>query len=136
VSERQGYDIFENGGSLENDARLKEVALIMGKEVAQIMGEDYESGQILTPRGVLSRALDEGAVGFIPKSASPEIMLDAFRSIFAGGLYIPWPPPPLDPCDGPVNPRPLRTPGTAQAVDAVNREAVVADSQRRIRRQS
>jgi CheY-like chemotaxis protein len=128
VSERQGYDIFENGGSLENDARLK--------EVAQIMGEDYESGQILTPRGVLRRALDEGAVGFIPKSASRETMLDAFRSIFAGGHYIPWPPPPLDPCDGPVNPRPLRTPGTAQAVDAVNREAVVADSQRRIPRQS
>jgi len=83
--------------------------------------------------GVLSSALDVGAVGFIPKSASRETILDAFRLIFAGGFYIPWPPTPLDPCDGPVNPRPLpqRTPGTAQAVDAANRAAVVADSQGR-----
>ncbi len=83
--------------------------------------------------GVLSSALDVGAVGFIPKSASRETILDAFRWIFAGGIYIPRPPPPSDPCDGPVNPRPLpqRTPGTAQAVDAANRAAVVADSQGR-----
>ena len=83
--------------------------------------------------GVLSSALDVGAVGFIPKSASRETILDPFRLIFAGGFYIPWPPTPLDPCDGPVNPRPLpqRTPGTAQAVDAANRAAVVADSQGR-----
>jgi len=82
---------------------------------------------------VLSSALDVGAVGFIPKSASRETILDAFRWIFAGGIYIPRPPPPLDPCDGPVNPRPLpqRTPGTAQAVDAASRAAVVADSQGR-----
>jgi len=125
VSKRQDNDIFENGGSLENHARLK--------EVVGIMGEDYESGQILAPRGVLSSALNEGAVGFIPKSASRETMLDAFRLIFACGHYIPWPPLPLDPCDGPVNPRPLpqRTPGTAQAVDAANRAAVAADSQAR-----
>jgi hypothetical protein len=78
---------------------------------------------------VLCSALNVGAVGFIPKSASRETILDAFRLIFAGGHYIPWPPSLLDPCDGPVKPRPLppRTPGTAQAVDA----AVVADSQGR-----
>ena len=124
VSERQGYDIFEYV-SLENHP-LPEV-------LVQSMGKDYESGQILTTRGVLASALAVGAVGFIPKSASRETILDAFRSIFAGGQYIPWPPSPLAPCDGPVSPRPLpqRTPGTAQAVDAVNRAAVVADSQRR-----
>src|SRR5258708_6001780 len=124
VSERQGYDIFEYV-SLENHP-LPEV-------LVQSMGKDYESGQILTTRGVLASALAVGAVGFIPKSASREPILDAFRSIFAGGQYIPWPPSPLAPCDGPVSPRPLpqRTPGTAQAVDAANRPAVVADSQGR-----
>ncbi|SRR5258708_1739946 len=82
---------------------------------------------------VLCSALNVGAVGFIPKSASRETILDAFRWIFAGGIYIPRPPPPSDPCDGPVNPRPLpqRTPGTAQAVDAANRAVVAADSQGR-----
>ena len=89
------------------------------------MEEGYESAQIPTYRGALSRALDEGAVGFIPKSASRETILDAFRTIFAGGRYIPKPPPPSDrsdPCDGPVNPGPLpqRTLGTAQAVDAAD----------------
>ena len=58
VSERQDYDIFEDGGSL----------------------------------GVLCSALAAGAVGFIPKSASRETILDAFRSIFAGGIYFQEPP--------------------------------------------
>jgi len=87
VSERQGYDIFEYV-SRENH-RLQ-------KALVQNMGEDYESGQILATRGVLTRALAEGAVGFIPKSASRQTILEAFRLIFAGGTYIPWLPPPLD----------------------------------------
>jgi DNA-binding NarL/FixJ family response regulator len=59
VSERQDYDIFENGSS----------------------------------SGVLGSALAAGAVGFIPKSVSRETILDAFRSIFAGGIYFQEPPP-------------------------------------------
>jgi CheY-like chemotaxis protein len=83
VSERQDYDIFEYG-TLENDPLP-----------VQLMGEDYESRPILVwrTRGVLSKALLEGAVGFIPKSASRETILDAFRRIFAGGHYMPEPPP-------------------------------------------
>jgi DNA-binding response OmpR family regulator len=37
----------------------------------------------------VTRALDLGAVGFIPKSASREIMISAFNLIFSGGIYIP-----------------------------------------------
>lgn len=37
----------------------------------------------------MQRALDGGAVGFIPKSASAPIMLNALRLILAGGKYIP-----------------------------------------------
>jgi DNA-binding NarL/FixJ family response regulator len=35
------------------------------------------------------RALDLGALGFIPKSASREVMANALRLIFSGGVYIP-----------------------------------------------
>jgi len=35
------------------------------------------------------KSLDLGAVGFIPKSASREVMQSAFNLVFAGGMYIP-----------------------------------------------
>jgi DNA-binding NarL/FixJ family response regulator len=35
------------------------------------------------------KALDLGAVGFIPKSGEREVMLSALRLVFSGGVYIP-----------------------------------------------
>jgi DNA-binding NarL/FixJ family response regulator len=35
------------------------------------------------------KALDLGALGFIPKSAEREVMLGAFNLIFSGGVYVP-----------------------------------------------
>ncbi len=35
------------------------------------------------------KALDLGALGFIPKSAKTEVMLAALELVFAGGIYIP-----------------------------------------------
>jgi DNA-binding NarL/FixJ family response regulator len=35
------------------------------------------------------RALDLGALGFIPKSAPRDVMVNALRLVFAGGMYIP-----------------------------------------------
>jgi DNA-binding NarL/FixJ family response regulator len=35
------------------------------------------------------RALDLGALGFIPKTASRDVMVNALRLVFAGGVYIP-----------------------------------------------
>src|SRR3954471_13665132 len=35
------------------------------------------------------RALDLGALGFVPKSASREVMVNALRLVLAGGIYIP-----------------------------------------------
>lgn len=43
----------------------------------------------LSDRDTVTRALDLGALGFIPKSASRAVMLSAFNLIFAGGVYIP-----------------------------------------------
>jgi DNA-binding NarL/FixJ family response regulator len=40
-------------------------------------------------RGSVVRALDLGALGFIPKSAPREVMLAALELVFAGGIYIP-----------------------------------------------
>jgi DNA-binding NarL/FixJ family response regulator len=40
-------------------------------------------------RANVLKALDLGALGFIPKSAQPEVMLSALQLVFAGGIYIP-----------------------------------------------
>lgn len=40
-------------------------------------------------RDRVMKALDLGALGFIPKSAQREVMLSALNLIFAGGIYIP-----------------------------------------------
>lgn len=40
-------------------------------------------------RESVARALDLGALGFIPKSARREVMLSALNLIFSGGMYIP-----------------------------------------------
>ena len=40
-------------------------------------------------RESMTRALDLGAVGFIPKSASRPVMLAALQLVFSGGIYVP-----------------------------------------------
>jgi DNA-binding NarL/FixJ family response regulator len=40
-------------------------------------------------RDYVVKALDLGAVGFIPKSGEREVMLSALRLVFSGGVYIP-----------------------------------------------
>jgi DNA-binding NarL/FixJ family response regulator len=37
----------------------------------------------------VAKALEAGALGFIPKSSTRAVMLSAFRLIFSGGIYIP-----------------------------------------------
>jgi DNA-binding NarL/FixJ family response regulator len=43
----------------------------------------------LDDRDNVLRALDLGALGFIPKSATREVMVNALRLVFSGGIYIP-----------------------------------------------
>jgi DNA-binding NarL/FixJ family response regulator len=40
-------------------------------------------------RADMQRALDNGAMGFIPKSATAPVMLGALRLVLAGGVYVP-----------------------------------------------
>ena len=37
----------------------------------------------------IHRALDEGAMGYIPKSVTPEVMTHALKLVLAGGIYLP-----------------------------------------------
>ena len=39
-------------------------------------------------RANVTKVLDLGAVGFIPKSARREVMLSALQLVFAGGIYV------------------------------------------------
>jgi DNA-binding NarL/FixJ family response regulator len=43
----------------------------------------------LHDRDSVLRALDSGALGFIPKSSSRDVMVNALRLVFSGGVYIP-----------------------------------------------
>jgi DNA-binding NarL/FixJ family response regulator len=40
-------------------------------------------------RNSVAKALDLGAVGFIPKTGQREVMVSALQLVFAGGIYIP-----------------------------------------------
>lgn len=59
--------------------------------------------------GVIGAAIAEGAMGFVPKSSSPEMLMAALQLILAGGAYLPphalmagaggtEAPPTLSPC--------------------------------------
>jgi DNA-binding NarL/FixJ family response regulator len=38
---------------------------------------------------IVTRAIDTGAMGFIPKTASTQILLNALRLVLSGGVYLP-----------------------------------------------
>lgn len=38
---------------------------------------------------VIRRCIEHGAAGFVPKSSSPEVLIQALRLILAGGVYLP-----------------------------------------------
>lgn len=55
-------------------------------------------------RELVLQALDRGAAGFIPKSSDRAVMLQAFRLVLAGGVYIPQEALPQRTQAGPVPP--------------------------------
>jgi DNA-binding NarL/FixJ family response regulator len=65
-----------------------------GLSVLAEMHERYPAISIvvlsaLQDRDNVVKALDLGAVGFIPKTGQREVMLSALQLVFAGGIYIP-----------------------------------------------
>ena len=53
-------------------------------------------------RATVERALDLGAMGFIPKTANTRVLLDALRLVLSGGVYVPSDAPGIS---GTVRPR-------------------------------
>jgi DNA-binding NarL/FixJ family response regulator len=66
-------------------------------------------------RDTVMKALDLGALGFIPKSGQREVMLSAFNLIFSGGVYIP--PEILNRREAGAAPRGAAAPAKASAAD-------------------
>lgn len=65
-----------------------------GFDVLAELGERYPAISVVVlsasnDRDAISKALELGALGFIPKSAQREVMLSAFKLIFSGGIYVP-----------------------------------------------
>ena len=80
-----------------------DVALVMldlglpdrnGFEVLEELRERYPATSVVmlsgsNDRDSVATALAKGALGFIPKSASRDVLVNALRLILAGGIYIP-----------------------------------------------
>src|SRR6478672_816211 len=65
-----------------------------GLEMLSELGKCYPTISVVVlsaqqDRDTVMKALDLGALGFIPKSGQREVMLSAFNLIFSGGVYIP-----------------------------------------------
>lgn len=65
-----------------------------GFSILTELGERYPALSVVVlsgqhDRNSVVRALDLGALGFIPKSGQREVMVSALKLVFAGGIYIP-----------------------------------------------
>jgi DNA-binding NarL/FixJ family response regulator len=64
---------------LEALAALREA--VPGAPLVVLSGEDNP--------GVVRAAIERGAMGFIPKSSTPEVLIQALRLVLARGVYLP-----------------------------------------------
>ena len=65
-----------------------------GLSVLQSLREKHPAISVVvisatSDRDSVKRALDHGALGFIPKSSSNEVLSNALRLVLAGGIYVP-----------------------------------------------
>lgn len=68
-------------------------------------------------RDTVLRAINDGAMGFIPKTSKTEVLVAALRLVFSGGVYLP--PSVFSPHPGPLSGEPrLSVPATRSARDA------------------
>lgn len=67
---------------------------VAGLAALEAVRQAFEASRIVVLSGEedprqIRRAIDAGAVGFIPKSATPEVLLSALRLVLADGIYLP-----------------------------------------------
>ena len=91
-----------------------------GLEMLSELGNRYPTVSVVVlsaqqDRDTVMKALDLGALGFIPKSGQREVMLSAFNLIFSGGVYIP--PEILNRREHATAPQAAPTPSKAGAAD-------------------
>ena len=65
-----------------------------GLSVLQTLRQKYPAISVVvisatSDRDSVKRALDHGALGFIPKSSSNDVLQSALRLVLAGGIYVP-----------------------------------------------
>src|SRR5262245_43813033 len=91
------------GQALRQIAEHSDIALILldlnlpdrnGFDVLTDLRQRYPAISIVVLSGFhdranVVRALDLGAMGFIPKTSPREVMVNALRLVFSGGIYIP-----------------------------------------------
>jgi DNA-binding NarL/FixJ family response regulator len=78
------------------DLVLLDLALpgMHGMTALQLLREKYPAVSVVVvsataDRESMTRALENGAMGFIPKSSSNEVLTSALRLVLAGGVYVP-----------------------------------------------
>lgn len=88
--------LAEAGGSDHLDLILLDLALpdADGFEVLDELREQHPSFPVVVLSAseqaeTVMRALDAGAMGFIPKTSSNELLLGALRLVLSGGVYLP-----------------------------------------------
>lgn len=100
VSVLEACDYRQAKPLIEQNADLKLVLLDLnlpdrdGFSVLNELREHYPAISVVVLSAVqdrtsVTRALELGALGFIPKTTEPEVMLGALRLVFSGGMYIP-----------------------------------------------
>lgn len=75
-------------------------------------------------RGEMTAALEAGAAGFIPKSASRDVMQGALKLVFSGGIYVP-PEILARPASPPASPAPRAVARAAAKLGLTERQAEV-----------
>ncbi len=65
-----------------------------GLEALGLLGEKLPACSVVVVSASLDKsdmqaAMKRGAMGFVPKSASPDIMLSALKLVLSGGIYVP-----------------------------------------------
>ena len=91
---RLAFETIER--ELDLDLVLLDLALpgMHGLSVLQSLREKHPAISVVvisatSDRDSVKRALDRGALGFIPKSSSNEVLQSALRLVLAGGIYVP-----------------------------------------------
>lgn len=110
--------------ALEMTQRHTDISLILlditlpgadGYEVLRRLREDYPDIPVVVlsaadqPEAV-TRAIDGGAMGFIPKTSSSQLLLNALRLVLSGAIYLPLEVLRKEQDIGPATPRAPATP--------------------------